>query len=99
MSHSSEGSLENAIRNYLSKAGWKVIKAGSQKGWPDLTCFRGGGTFFIETKKGKQGKVGYYQAKAIRDLRNLGFKAEFIRSYDEFLDFYTTIMEDYNGTL
>ena len=99
-SHSIEKTFELSIKKYLTDRGWEVIKVGShKKGWPDLTCFRSGVTFFIETKKGNGGRIGFYQAKTVKRLRSLGFRAEFIEDWQQFLDYYEEIIGDWNGII
>lgn len=47
-----ESAVRTSIKNKLSKLGYIVIKntVVSETGWPDLSIYRNGATFFIETK-------------------------------------------------
>ena len=93
-----EKSLENSIRSYLEKRGWKTIKTiPSEKGMPDLICLRSGKTFFLEIKRNTKAKAGFYQARKIQELRSLGFVAEFVRSWEEFLNVYEKMIGGWNG--
>lgn len=81
-----EKTLQNRIRKDLKSKGWLVYYTDSViKGFSDITAFKNGRTIFLEIKKDKGSKIGFYQARFIKMMRDNGFTAEIIKTYDEYV--------------
>jgi Holliday junction resolvase len=82
---SSEKTLQRRIINDLRHRGWLVYNMPPVvTGFSDVMALKDGETIFLEIKKGDKGKVGYYQVKMARTLRDAGFRHCFVKNYDEY---------------
>lgn len=79
-----EQQLQSKIKNNLKAKGWIVIKTIrlSEAGYPDLFCFKGGRTVFIEVKAGDN-KPTPLQNLRHEQLRAQGFEVIVTNTYLE----------------
>ena len=80
-----EQKLQSRIINDLEKKGWIVVKTItlSKNGFPDIFAFRSGITIFIEVKN-ENGKATELQKYRIEQLKQAGFNAEIINSFEQY---------------
>ena len=80
-----EQKLQSRIIDDLEKKGWIVVKTItlSKNGYPDIFAFRSGTTIFIEVKS-EQGKATELQKYRIEQLKQAGFNAEIINSFEQY---------------
>jgi Holliday junction resolvase len=80
-----ESKLQTKIIKDLEKNGWIVVKTItlSKSGMPDVFAFKNSRTVFLEIKA-PDGVASKIQMYRVMKLREQGFTAEFIYSYDEF---------------
>ena len=80
-----ERKLQEEIRKDLEERGALVLLSEVlKKGFPDLMVLYKGETHFLELKREKGGRVGYYQAIWMLKLENQGFRHNFIRTFEEY---------------
>jgi Holliday junction resolvase len=82
----SEALLQRKIILKLEQDGWYVIKLiqTNKNGLPDLMALKDGKVIFLEIKK--PGKIPRpLQYFRLRELTDLGFKADYIDKWEDFL--------------
>jgi Holliday junction resolvase len=80
-----ESKLQTKIIKELEENLWIVVKTItlSKSGFPDIFAFKNGRSVFLEIKA-PDGVASKIQMYRVKKLREQGFTAEFIYSYDEF---------------
>lgn len=90
-----EQQLQSKIIKHLQADGWLTIKTVSLStaGWPDVIAFRQGKTIFIEVKNpSRKNHATELQKYRIEQLQGQGFPASIIYDFNEFLNFYNSIL-------
>jgi Holliday junction resolvase len=84
-----ESILQSKIIKALEADGWIVVKTItlSKSGFPDIFAFRNKETIFIEVKA-PNGVASALQRHRIRQLREEGFRAEFVNSMELFFQLF-----------
>ena len=84
-----EQDLQRKIIAFLEGEGWIVVKTItlSKAGFPDVFAFKNKEAIFVEVKAPK-GVCSEIQKYRIKQLQAEGFRASFIFSIDEFMEFY-----------